>query len=96
MAVDALTTMDPAGLKAIGAGLAVGLAGIGSVGFLFCFLLYTLHITACAKPLAAAVEQDKLTFLIGKRFLQMAGNKADHFYIQAVQYLRSIEDDGRH
>ncbi|MCG7851126.1 MAG: V-type ATP synthase subunit K [Methanosarcinaceae archaeon] len=30
MAVDALTTMDPAGLKAIGAGLAVGLAGIGS------------------------------------------------------------------
>lgn len=30
MAVDALTTMDPAGLKAIGAGLAVGLAGVGS------------------------------------------------------------------
>jgi len=30
MAVEALTTMDPAGLKAIGAGLAVGLAGVGS------------------------------------------------------------------
>ena len=30
MAVEGLTTMDPAGLKAIGAGLAVGLAGVGS------------------------------------------------------------------
>jgi len=28
--VEGLTTLDPAGLKAIGAGLAVGLAGIGS------------------------------------------------------------------
>lgn len=30
MAVETLTAMDPAGLKAIGAGLAVGLAGVGS------------------------------------------------------------------
>jgi V/A-type H+-transporting ATPase subunit K len=30
MAVEGLTTLDPEGLKAIGAGLAVGLAGIGS------------------------------------------------------------------
>ncbi len=30
MATETLTTMDPAGLKAIGAGLAVGLTGIAS------------------------------------------------------------------
>jgi len=30
MAVEGMAVMDPAGLKAVGAGLAVGLAGIGS------------------------------------------------------------------